>query len=327
MEREVFLAFLAKKLAGKLTPSESVQLQSVIETIEEYREIHDRLLLYSLTDNLVGDPKEKLAGVWKRIETDIVPETKSPVRRMRRLSLVAASVLLLIILYWSLSKEFASRRKGLVTVSAKSRKLDTVLQDGSRIILSERSELSIDLDYGKQTRSLVLKGDAFFDVAKNATIPMIVETGPVDILVKGTAFSVESIQNGKLEIQLLRGSVEVRNHVDPLHKTLLYPGQTLSIAKEGDQDLNFTIGSLPASSPLKIIFGNDTLRFHNQRLDSLVFLLQKKYETKIEIRNETLKSKRFSGMFVSETLQEALAALQFTYPFSFKTADQKTIIE
>lgn len=328
MEREIFLVFLTKKLTGNLLSTEKVELQSAIENNKEYREIHDQLLLHPSSDNLTINSNEALANVWKGIESDNTQKPKAPIRRIRHFSLAAACIFLVIAFYWFLSKEVStSPKEKLVTLRAQNRKLDTVLTDGSRIILSEKSELSIEENFGIQTRTLVLKGNAFFDVAKNDSVPMIVQAGLVDIIVKGTAFSVANSYSGKLDIQLLRGLIEVRSHGDSVKKTSLYPGQMLSVTQKGDRDLQIALSSLPAASPLKTVFGNDTLRFYNQPLDSLVLLLQKKYETKIEIRNEGLKSKRFSGVFVTETLQEALIALKFTYPFSFKILDQKTVIE
>jgi transmembrane sensor len=269
-----------------------------------------------------------LKGIWKRIERGNAPPKKPIIRSLHPLTLIAASLLLLVVVYWLFPNERpVTPEKSSFTLRTEDKKIDTVLQDGSHIILSEQSELFIAQDFGKQTRSLVLNGNAFFDVAKNTAVPMIVQTGSVDIVVKGTAFSIKNPDKQKVQIHLLRGLIEVRNRYNAADKIHLYPGQSLVVSKSENKDVKFEIADLPAGSPLKSVFDNDTLRFNNQRMDSLMFLLEKKYETKIEIQNESLKSKRFSGMFVRETLQEALSALQFTYPFSFKTADQKTTIK
>src|SRR5699024_1852035 len=49
-----------------------------------------------------------------------------------------------------------------------------VLEDGTNVWLNRGSVLECDKGFGKKNRKVTLKGEAFFDVAQNATLPFIV---------------------------------------------------------------------------------------------------------------------------------------------------------
>jgi transmembrane sensor len=328
MDRETFLTLLTKKIAGELAEGEELQLFSAIETNEEYRQIHDGLMLHSSAVELTLNPEKRLATVWGNIERTAENNKRRPVFSVHYLRLIAASVLIIVFFYWMISKNSPDAGKeGVVTINTQYQRIDTVLTDGSRIVLSENSQLSFNKNFGSQTRSVTLNGDAFFDVAENINMPMLVQAGPVNIIVKGTAFYVNNDGGRNVEVKLLRGLVEVSNRRDSSDKVLLKPNQRLFISEIANHNLQYTIAGLSLLDTLKPVSNSDTLNFVDKTLDSLALLLEKRYHAKIEIKNETLKSKRFSGRFVTETLQEALEALRFTYPFSFKAVDKTIIIE
>ncbi len=328
MDRETFLTLLTKKIAGELGEADELRLRHATNASEEYRRIYDGILLHTPPPGLKLNPGKRLAAVWNTVNRTSEADKRKQVGYYRYLPLVAASVLIIVTFYWlNLNDTIDAGKDGMVTINAQNQQLDTILKDGSRIVLSRNSRLSYNRNFGDETRSVVLKGNAFFDVAKKMGVPMVVQAGPVNITVKGTAFYVDNSGSRNVEIKLLHGLIEVASRQDSNDRVLLKPGQQLYITEIPGHSLQYTIGNLPVPDPSRIIANSDTLNFSNKQFDSLVLLLEKKYNIRIEIRNDTLKSKRFSGRLVQQTLQEALEALQFTYPFSFKEVDNKIVIE
>lgn len=328
MNRDTFLTLLTKKIAGELSEADEQQLQAALEANEEYRGIYTGILLSTPVSELKLDPEKKLATVWSNIGTAPEADQNSKVVPFRYLRFIAASVLIIVVCYWLISKNnVGAGSEEMITIYAQDQKLDTILKDGTHVLLNENSQLSFSKNFGEQSMSLILQGHAFFDVVKKTTIPMIIQAGPVNIVVKGTAFYVNNSRSRNVEVKLLRGLVEVSNRRDSNDKVLLKPNQTLSIAEIADHNLQYSLAGIAEPDTIKPVYNSDTLAFNNKKLDLLAPLLERKYNTKIEIRNEALKSKRFSGRFVAETLQEALQALQITYPFSFKMVDKTIIIE
>lgn len=327
MNRETFLTLLTKKLAGELSDEEKRQLDSALEANKEYHQIYNGILIHARASEIKLNPEKALATVWNKMGTHPGLNHKRQIPPYRYLPWMAASILIVVMGYWLISKNiFSVDNEGMITLYTKNEKLDTVLKDGTRVILHENSQLSLSKNFGSQSMSVILKGYAFFDVTKKTSIPMIVQADPVNIVIKGTAFYVNN-SSSNVEVKLLRGLVEVRSRHDSSDKVLLKPNQTLSVAESGDHHLQYTVSNLPILDLANITSNGDTLVFNNKRLDLLVPLLEKKYNTRIEIRNETLRAKRFTGRFVTETLQEALEALQFTYPFSYNTVDKTIILE
>jgi len=87
---------------------------------------------------------------------------------------------------------------------------DLILDDGSKISINEESELKYPLEFSFEERRVKLKGEAFFDIAKNPTKPFIIEAGNLRIRVLGTSFNVRNYGNEDLaEITVRSGKVEV----------------------------------------------------------------------------------------------------------------------
>ena len=114
----------------------------------------------------------------------------------------------------------------VVTISAQRSTLS--LPDGSRTDLNARTALFTDFRHGRRFVRLE-KGEAFFSVAKDATHPFSVETPGGTVRVTGTQFNVRLASDGRPEVTLLDGAVEIQNAL--AHLTLA-PGQQLSAAGE-----------------------------------------------------------------------------------------------
>ena len=102
------------------------------------------------------------------------------------------------------------------------------LPDGSRTELNARTELVTDFRHGRRFVRLE-KGEAFFSVAKDTVHPFSVETPGGTVRVTGTQFNVRLAPDGRPEVTLLEGSVEIQNSLAHLK---LDPGQQLSATGE-----------------------------------------------------------------------------------------------
>lgn len=84
------------------------------------------------------------------------------------------------------------------------------LPDGSTVILAKNASIIVDQDYGKENRSVYLKGKGLFDVVKNRKAPFLVHVGNMVTEVLGTSFEVSPRLDGKMiEVSVIRGVVSV----------------------------------------------------------------------------------------------------------------------
>lgn len=135
-----------------------------------------------------------------------------------------AAVMLVVVLYPLFS--------GVSTAVGEQRTL--VLEDGSRIYLNTNSKVHIDYD-ARYRRLALDRGEALFEVAKDAQRPFIVEAGDRHVRALGTTFVVRRDSNA-ISVMLVEGKVEVVPQREAgehaASSTVLLPGQRLTVPSE-----------------------------------------------------------------------------------------------
>lgn len=84
-----------------------------------------------------------------------------------------------------------------------------VLSDGIKIIANSRSRILYPKTFSGSIREVYVDGEAYFDVAHNASKPFIVHGDGFALKVLGTRFNVNNYRGKQARIVLLNGSVEV----------------------------------------------------------------------------------------------------------------------
>ncbi|HZX60074.1 MAG TPA: FecR domain-containing protein [Mucilaginibacter sp.] len=231
------------------------------------------------------------------------------------------------------------------------------LPDGSQVWMNSGSKLVYDKSFGNNLREVTLAGEAFFDVVKNPNLAFVIHTSTIDIRVLGTAFNVKSFPGEKnTETSLIRGSIEVTFHNRPSVKIILKPNEKLVTANED------TIGQLQRkliaenkakaaldktahvepnepmvmmshltyqpkdSTILETSWMENKLMFRSERFDELAVQMERWYGVNIRFTNEGLKSKKLTGIFENETIQQALAALHLITPFNYRISKTDVLI-
>ena len=111
-----------------------------------------------------------------------------------------------------------------------SKPLRLRMGDGSVVWLNASSSITYPMAFSGSERKVSLKGEAFFEVAKNENKPFIVQAGNKIVKVLGTSFNVNAYEDEKAtKVTLLEGSVEVSNGS---RTGKLLPGQQASILSE-----------------------------------------------------------------------------------------------
>lgn len=89
-----------------------------------------------------------------------------------------------------------------------SRVVDMVFSDGSHIWLNAGSSITYPVAFVGSERKVELKGEGYFEVAKDAARQFIVAANGVNTVVLGTHFNVQSYER-QTKVTLLEGSVKV----------------------------------------------------------------------------------------------------------------------
>jgi len=232
-------------------------------------------------------------------------------------------------------------------VAKRGTKTKIILPDGSQVWLNSDSKLSYGARFNDTIREVSLEGEAYFDVIKDKKRPFVVMTNALNIRVLGTAFNIKSYaQDATIETTLIRGMIEVRKNNEPATKKIvLTPNEKLVYNKSeallvrSNNEQN-TIGkklealsistlskNIPDSSRVETAWIYGRLVFDGDSFETLAEKMERWYNIKITIQNQSLSNNRFSGVFEKENVEEAFKALQLITMFKYDIHDNEVLIK
>ena len=86
--------------------------------------------------------------------------------------------------------------------------LATTLEDGSIVLLDEKTSLYYPACFAKDKREVKIQGKALFDISANALKPFIINTNLVTVEVVGTTFKIECNNNTSFFLSVKNGEVK-----------------------------------------------------------------------------------------------------------------------
>jgi transmembrane sensor len=186
-----------------------------------------------------------------------------------------------------------------------------LLPDGSRITLNSAS--SVQTDYSKERRRVTLvRGQAFFEVAKDATRPFVVTAGTREVVAVGTEFDVR-LDERQLRVTLVQGKVRVlaasqpRSVAKPPAEVSLNAGSAMTVL-EGGAELIERVDTLHAlhwrEGKLNYII------FDEERLADVVTEMNRYSPEQLLIADPRLEDRKVSGVFDSSAGRTVARALE-----------------
>ncbi len=148
---------------------------------------------------------------WDKLNSRI--EAEKPVISLQRRSFIqtfariAAMVIIVAGMGWLLF-EVAAPEKITVTSADDEKNIEVLLADGSKIYLNRDSRLTYPKEFGRSSRKVSLRGEAFFDISPDASKPFIIDAGKASVRVLGTSFNVMT-DNGHSEVEVYVSSGKV----------------------------------------------------------------------------------------------------------------------
>lgn len=150
--------------------------------------------------------------------SNYIDTTKTKPKTIRYSFLKIAAALII-----GLSVYFYTATQNEVETTLASEHKSIVLPDSSLVELNALSEITFNTSNWKERRDLILRGEAFFKVAKGEKFDVNTDLGIISVL--GTAFNVKQRYN-YFEVTCYEGKVAVNSNTK--QKTLL-PGDTFLI--------------------------------------------------------------------------------------------------
>lgn len=196
------------------------------------------------------------------------------------------------------------------------------LPDGTGVWLNARSEMSYSTSFNQRQREVSLRGEAFFNVAKNEQLPFVVRTSTFGIEATGTQLNVEDYPGHQhFEAALMEGGIQVyrlshpkdRVCLSPLQKVYWENGQLKVVALDHLEDYRWRDG---------------LICFRNESFFHIMLQFQKSFGIRIHIHNQEVMKHTYTGKFrMNDGVDYALRVLQRDIRFRFKKDDEKETID
>ena len=193
------------------------------------------------------------------------------------------------------------------------------LADGTRADLNTQTDVVVALS-DTQRRVRLTRGEVMFSVAKDPARPFIVETPAGLVRVTGTVFNVRTSPQGRLEVTVLEGSVDVEPNVRPLAASgeqpaaalKLAPGQQVSL---GTAPINAAdVRNLETALLLDVVAWRDGgILFEGTPLAAALERFARYHQRRI-VAAEAVKELRLGGRFSLDDLDGFLSALGAAFP-------------
>lgn len=110
------------------------------------------------------------------------------------------------------------------------RQFQLMLADGSKVWLNAASSIRFPTAFIGKTRNVEVTGEAYFEVAKNPSMPFKVKANGTEVEVLGTHFNINAYDN-LTKTTLLEGSVRIQVGSS---KNMLKPGQQAQTTGDGN---------------------------------------------------------------------------------------------
>ena len=168
-----------------------------------------------------------------------------------------------------------------------------VLPDGTKVCLNSDSELKYTVPFSGNERRVQLKGEAYFEVARNKAKPFIVETNHQSVEVLGTKFNVSAYaEDVNVVTTLVEGKVKVKHAIDEnsIAEEFLLPDEQLIFNKETSGTSKETVETYPYTS-----WKDGRFAFESETLESFFTKIARWYNVEVFITDESIKAIRFTG--------------------------------
>ena len=195
------------------------------------------------------------------------------------------------------------------------------LSDGTKVWLNAASSIHFPVIFAGTERKVEITGEAYFEVAKNASMPFKVIAGSSEVEVLGTHFNINSyMDESSVKTTLLEGLVKVSVTGNNQSPKFLKAGQQTAINKDGKISV-----SNNADLDEAVAWKNGRFQFNSADLKSILRQISRWYDVDVEYRGNV--DIHFTGQLPrNDNVTKVFEKLALTGEVRFKTEGKKIIV-
>jgi len=310
MKKEISDALIKKYLDRRCSANEKKMVEAWYESMgdslsaEELERLrNNQPLKLRMLENI-----RRHSGLSTGYTDKEVPSTKQ--KRIGspafKILLKTAAAVVLIAFAWVLLQRHLdnlSQTNGLVMIKNEGKTvLKHQLPDGSVLWLSPQSSLQYTNAFQEEVREVAMRGDIFFEVAKDPNKPFVINSGQLRTKVLGTSFRIRAAHEMEEEVSVVSGMVAVSRA-----KTDLRISEKVAASEEilltADQKVHFNkneeqlIKTKETSRSSVKMWKKRNISFEDKPLVAIVGLLDSTFNVRIVFQDKTLENYTLTADF------------------------------
>jgi len=185
-----------------------------------------------------------------------------------------------------------------------------LLPDGTKVWLNAASSIKFPNVFKGSERKVSVTGEVYFEVAKDANHPFIVDINGINVKVLGTHFNINAYNNTNVSTTLFEGAVQVSSAGK---QVLIKPGEAADV---GPGNIYIHKANLAKTLAWK----NEEFYFEGDPLPVIMDQLSRWYDIDVEYEGgKSLNNEKYSGSISRNvTLSDALKMLQTVTQVNFE---------
>lgn len=271
-------------------------------------------------------------AIFDQIKKKIEAERSILVKKQRvKILQIAASVILFLAIglssfYFGKSTAFDGEDQAMVELLCPAGMTQKViLSDGSVVTLNNKTKLTYPHQFNRESRTVYLDGEGYFDIAKDSKRPFIIETKYNTVRVLGTKFNFKSYDDDLFSIVSLdEGKVEFKLNDEQNNTSVsIAQGEQIIYNHENQKLLKTSISGDHHKSWMK-----GELSFKEASLYSICLSLEKRFNCNIIIKDDAIRQRHYSASFTQgESLLQILKLLSYKRDWVYTTVNDTIEIE
>lgn len=302
---------LYKYFKGTTSVDEEKQILDWVEASDENREVY-------LKERMMYD-----ISLFSENQETKEKKTARLIPMLRWTTRIAAAIIVAVAGYFMATDYLYAKDAQLQTITVPAgQRAQITLADGTRVWLNAKSTLTYAANFGREERNVELDGEAYFEVAKNKSIPFFVNTEMNKVRVVGTSFNICAYKGSKeFGATLVEGIVDI------------YPANNDQIITRLQKNECFL--NEDGKCKKTVLPSYDYLRwkeglycFDDAPFSGILSRLEKYYNVTITVADpELLNYGSFTGKFREQDgIEHILKTISKDHPFNYSINEEKDSI-
>ncbi|WP_316734651.1 FecR family protein [Pedobacter aquatilis] len=305
MKEEIWNHIIKRLTQTETAISKSELDNWLLESSGNQKKYEECALLWQLTGKLKPDEALDIPKLKPEIKS-INPRPKLNLYWYG--GIAAACLVVIFVLVFNFSKNnTAPATEWISKTAGRGKMLSVTLPDSSNVMLNSGTSIRYQKDFAKkETRTIQLSGEAFFEVTHREKQPFVVESGRVKTVVYGTSFNVRAYKNERhIQVNVKSGKVGVLKTADKAQPIFLLPNKRLTF----DTSTN-AFSPIASTTNAADNWKSGTMIFEQTPIMEVLEALSRRFDVKFDTSDYHNSSCKLTARFERKDLPAILKTIQ-----------------